>query len=116
MYIFLQRKVKTCLDEAVCLKQRNNLHSDIVTQFEKLRGEEDDKIEMSFRESSQDKYDRLAMEYDTVRDLENAEKNYINQLIENPTDSKKWGEFAQFSLRYGLQSKAEQCIFRQIES
>lgn len=66
------------MDEAVCLKQRSHLHSDIVTQFEKLRNEEDEKVEMSYRESSQDQYDRLALEYDTVRDLENAERNYIN--------------------------------------
>lgn len=31
LYIFLQTKMKTCLQEAILLNQRNSLHSDIVT-------------------------------------------------------------------------------------
>lgn len=61
------------------------------------------------------KFDRLALEFDTVREIENAEKNFVNHLVDEPTDATKWEEFAQFCLRYDLQIKAEQCVYKTIE-
>lgn len=57
----------------------------------------------------------MAEEFDTVRDIENAEKNFVNHLVDHPDDSQKYEEFAQFCLRYGLQIKAEQCLYKTIE-
>lgn len=39
----------------------------------------------------------------------------MNQLVDAPADGEKWEEFAQFCLRYGLQIKAEQCLYKTIE-
>jgi hypothetical protein len=47
--------------------------------------------------------------------VENAEKNFVNHLTDDPSDAAKWGEYAQFCLRYGLKIKAEQCLYKQIE-
>ena len=114
LYIFLQSKMKDCLTEAVTLRHRAKLHHDIISQLEVIEGSRLDKIHEGVQETTAEQYTRLAQEFDTITDVENAEKNYINHLIEHPNDGKKWGEFAQFSLRYGLQIKAEQCIHKQI--
>lgn len=50
-----------------------------------------------------------------MRDIENAERNFVNHLVDNPGDAEKWEEFAQFCLRYGLQIKAEQCLYKMID-
>ena len=60
LYIFLQSKMKTCLQEAVLGNQRNNLHNDIVTQFESITMAREDKYYESFCEDTTDKFDRLA--------------------------------------------------------
>lgn len=107
LYIFLQTKTKKCLEEAILSTQRSSLHSDIVSQFENISGAREDKFYESFRETTLEKFDRLALEFDTVRDIENAERNFVNHLVDEPNDARKWEEFAQFCLRYGLQIKAE---------
>ena len=43
LYIFLQTKMKACLQEAILSTQRNSLHSDIVNQFESIASGRDDK-------------------------------------------------------------------------
>ena len=50
LYIFLQTKMKQCLNDAILTTQRNSLHSDIVSQFEAIAGARDDKVFESFRE------------------------------------------------------------------
>jgi tetratricopeptide (TPR) repeat protein len=115
LYIFLQRKMRECLAEAVTVRHRSRLHNDIVSQLEVIEGGRQDKICEGYQEDSATKFSRLALEFDTLTDLESAEKNFVNHLVDHPTDGKKWGEFAQFALRYGLQIKAEQCLFKQIE-
>ena len=115
LYIFLQRKMRECLAEAVTVRHRSRLHNDIVSQLEVIEGARQDKICEGYQEDSATKFSRLALEFDTLTDLESAEKNFVNHLVDHPTDGKKWGEFAQFALRYGLQIKAEQCLFKQIE-
>ena len=115
LYIFLQTKMKACLQDAVLSGQRNNLHSDIVNQFESITGAREDKVYEGYSETQTVKFDRLAREFDTVRDVENAERNFVNHLVDYPNDAEKWEEFAQFCLRYGLQIKAEQCLYKVIE-
>ena len=115
LYIFLQQKMNTCLQEAILLSHRSTLHSDIVTQYEHITSAREDKVAESFFETASQKFDRLAIEFDTVRDIENAERNFVNQLVDNPNSADKWEEFAQFCLRYGLQIKAEQCLYKMIE-
>ena len=102
LYIFLQTKLKSCLREAVLMTQRNRLHPDIISQFENITGARQDKIEESFKESITQKFDRLALEFDTVRDIDNAEKNFVNTLVDEPNNSKIWESFTQFCLRYNL--------------
>ena len=75
----------------------------------------EDKFYESYSEDTTQKFDRLAQEFDTVRDIENAERNYVNHLVDHPNDGAKWEEFAQFCLRYGLQIKAEQCLYKMID-
>merc|ERR1712060_356542 len=41
--------------------------------------------------------------------------NFVNHLVEHPTDADQWEKFAQFCLRYDLQIKAEQCVYKTIE-
>ena len=115
LYIFLQTKLKSCLREAVLMTQRNRLHPDIISQFENITGARQDKIEESFKETITQKFDRLALEFDTVRDIDNAEKNFVNTLVDEPNNSKIWESFTQFCLRYNLQIKAEQCLYKTIE-
>ena len=69
LYIFLQKKLQTCLDLAVNETQRQVLHSDIVQQFRQLQMQQEDKVYESFNESQEQKYERLAQEFDTVCDL-----------------------------------------------
>ena len=107
--------MRDCLTEAVTVRHRSKLHNDIVTQLEVVEGARLDKVCEGVQEDSAQKFSRLALEFDTITDVENAEKNFVNHLIDHPQDGKKWGEFAQFALRYGLQIKAEQCVFKQIE-
>ena len=102
LYIFLQSKMKACLTEAVTVRHRDRLHKDIVGQLEVIAGAREDRIREGYQEDPHEKFSRLALEFDTISDLENAEKNFVNHLVDYPTDAKKWGEFAQFSLRYGL--------------
>ena len=102
LYIFLQTKLKSCLREAVLMTQRNRLHPDIISQFENITGARQDKIEESFKETITQKFDRLALEFDTVRDIDNAEKNFVNTLVDEPNNSKIWESFTQFCLRYNL--------------
>ena len=52
LYIFLQSKMKTCLQESILNNQRNNLHSDIVAQFEYITGSREDKVYESYNEST----------------------------------------------------------------
>lgn len=107
LYIFLQTKMKSCLQDAILSTHRNSLHTDIITQFENIQGARDDKIHESYKETVTEKFGRLALEFDTLRDIENAEKNFVNHLVDEPNDGEKWEEFAQFCLRYDLQIKAE---------
>ena len=51
LYIFLQTKMKTCLQEAILSTHRNSLHTDIVSQFENIQGARDDKFYESYRET-----------------------------------------------------------------
>jgi hypothetical protein len=115
LYIFLQTKLKSSLREAVMLTQRNKLHPDIISQFESITAGREEKIEESFKETITQKFDRLALEFDTVRDIDNAEKNFVNTLVDEPNNSKIWESFTQFCLRYNLQIKAEQCLYKTIE-
>lgn len=94
--------MKKCLNDAILITHRNSLHTDIVTQFENISAARDDKYYESFHEKMNEKFERLAQEFDTVRDVETAEKYYVNHLVDNPDDSEKWGEFAQFCLRYNM--------------
>lgn len=48
------------------------------------------------------KYHRLATEFEQINDIVNADKHFVNQLILNPDDSKKWGDYANFCLRNDL--------------
>jgi len=114
LYIFLQKKLKQCLDIAINTRQRQSLHSDIVQQFQKIQLSQEDKVYESFSENQEHKCARLAQEFDTVCDLQRSERHYINYLVDHPNDGSKWAEYAQFCLRYGLQIKAEQCLLRQI--
>lgn len=115
LYIFLQSKMKACLQEAVLETQRNNLHSDIVAQFEKIDLlRKDQKLE-SYYEDETTKFCRLAHEFDTVRDVENTERNCVNYFVQGNYDKLKLGEFAQICLRYGQQIKAEQYIYKMID-
>ena len=102
LYIFLQKKMQECLTEAVANRHRSKLHNDIVSQLEVVEGSRLDKICEGYQEDSSQKFTRLALEFDTIQDLENAEKNFVNHLIDHPQDANKWGEFAQFALRNGL--------------
>lgn len=94
--------MKTCLQEAILSTHRNSLHSDIISQFESITSGREDKYYESFRETSIQKFDRLTQEFDIVRDIANAEKNFVNQLVDEPNDANKWKEFAEFCLQYGM--------------
>lgn len=48
----------------------------------------------SHKEEAAQKYNRLTLEFDRIGDVANAEKNFVNQLILNPKDAAKWGEYA----------------------
>ena len=115
LYIFLQTKMKQCLQEAILSTQRNSLPSDIVSQFESITAARDDRYYESFRESDSERYARRAEEFGTVRDFETAERNYVNQLVDSPNDAQKWEDFAQFCLKNGMQIKGEQCLYKTIE-
>ena len=84
LYIFLQRKMRDCLTEAVTVRHRSKLHNDIVTQLEVIEGGRLDKICEGVQEDSSQKFSRLALEFDTISDLENAERNFVNHLIDHP--------------------------------
>ena len=91
------------------------LHPDLTNQFSIIEERKCDRIASSFTELPKEKFSRLAAEFDAVADVANAEKHYVNHLIDFPADADKWGEYAQFALKHGLQIKAEQCINRQID-
>ena len=78
LYIFLQTKMKQCLQDAILTTQRSTLPSDIVTQFENITTAREDRYYESFRESTAECFARRAQEFDTVRDIETAERNYVN--------------------------------------
>ena len=60
LYIFLQKKLKQCLDIAINTRQRQSLHSDIVQQFQKIQLSQEDKVYESFSENQEHKCARLA--------------------------------------------------------
>lgn len=45
-----------------------------------------------------------------ICDVQCAEREYVNILIDDPTSSDKWYEFALFSLKFDMQAKAEQYL------
>ncbi len=110
LYIFLQKKLKEYLKEAIGQAQRGSLPADIVSQFDSLQSHEHQLVEASFTEDSTSKHKRLAEEFDIICDMESTEREYVNQLVANKTDADKWYEFALFSLKYKMQAKAEQYL------
>ena len=87
---------------------------DIMKQFYNVKDQKEDKIARCFREETDAKFDRLTTEFDQISDVQNTEKNFVNQLVIAPHDAKKWGQYAQFCLRNDMQLKAEQCLQKQI--
>ena len=43
-------------------------------------------------------------------DVENAEREYVNVLLDDDSNAEKWYEFALFSLKFQMQAKAEQYL------
>lgn len=88
------------------------MHQDLSKQYFTLEEQRADRIAVSHKEELAQKYARLATEFDQINDVQNAEKNFVNQLVLDPTNEKKWGEFAYFCLKHDLQLKAEECLYR----
>ena len=107
LYIFLQKKLKECLKEAISGSQKSSLPADIVTQFEHIEDSKNQLVEGSFSEDSDAKHQRLADEFDVICDVKNVEREYVNMLVEASDSADKWYEFALFSLKYHMQAKAE---------
>ena len=94
------------------LAKSEGIHSDISKQYFAIEEMKSDRVTNSYQEHLMQKYSRLATEFEQINDIENAEKNHVNQLILNPDDAKKWGEYANFCLRNDMQLKAEECLVR----
>lgn len=45
-----------------------------------------------------------------ICDIKNAEREYVNMLVDQPDSADKWYGFALFSLKYHMQAKAEQYL------
>lgn len=78
--------------------------------MEALRESERYLIDQCFKEEQKSKNDRLSKEFSVVNDIENTERQLVNQLIETPTDSEKWLEYAMYCLGNNQQLKAEQFL------
>jgi hypothetical protein len=109
LYIFLQKKLKECLTEAIT-SHAGDLPVEIVSQFESIEHNKAQLVESSFSESAQAKHRRLAEEFDTITDVENTEREFVNQLTFDMNNADKWYEFVLFSLKYRMQAKAEQYL------
>lgn len=107
LYIFLQKKLKDCLSEAITQTQQATLPPDIVAQFEQIKDKQTALQEQSFRETSAQKHTRLADEFAIIFDVANTEREFVNMLIANPQNADKWYELALFSLKFNMQAKAE---------
>lgn len=112
LYIFLQKKLKECLHQAM---QEQDLPLDISSQYKNLEKEKNLSIQSSFTEEQEAKHSRLAEEFDVIQDVECAEREYVNNLLDDPNNKEKWYEFALFSLKFGMQAKAEQYLDRVIK-
>ena len=110
LYIFLQKKLKDSLSEAMDRSRSEPIHSDISKQYFNLEERKAERIGSSHKENLQEKFNRLAIEFDQINDVDNAEKNFVNQLILSPQNDKKWGEYAMFCLKNDLQMKGEQSL------
>jgi tetratricopeptide (TPR) repeat protein len=111
LYILLQQVMQYALKKAMTNgKSNSGLHADIVQQYDKLDHNRRQLVDNCFNESNKDRYLRLSKEFETANDIKNAEKQFVNYLVEFPRDCDMWSNYAQFALRHGMQIKAEQFI------
>ena len=51
-------------------------------------------IDNCFTETNKERYVRLAKEFETANDIPNAEKQFVNYLVEFPNEAPMWYNYA----------------------
>lgn len=91
------------------VKQANSLHHEIVEQHVSIQQKKDHQVENCFKETQLDKFSRLAKEFSIICDIENTEKQFVNQLIETGyNEPELFHDFSQYALSTGQHIKGEQ--------
>ena len=75
-------------------KSNQNLHADIVQQYDRLEKDRRVLIDNCFTETNKERYVRLATEFETANDIPNAEKQFVNYLVEFPAEADMWYDYA----------------------
>lgn len=91
--------MKITLDKAIDC-ERDNMHSDIVAAKDYQRDLKENLKKKNYRETEVEKYKRLYMEFDSIGDYENAEKNIQNYVFKCDNEE-AWVEYSKLALKYG---------------
>lgn len=93
LYVFLIEEMRQTLGEVIKTK-REELHEDIIVGYDQTLKERDKVLATVSKESPAETLQKLAMEYEILNNLGQAEKNLLNLLSLNKRDSKNWFIYA----------------------
>lgn len=120
--------MKIFLDQAVDqnISQNQSIHADLASTHQMQREETRKRIDKNFSETEAEKFNRLSLEYDLIRDEERSEwyivylreLHEITQLFDNnedgDADPERWFRYAQFCLKYNMTEKADMLMQKYI--
>jgi tetratricopeptide (TPR) repeat protein len=111
LYSHLVKQIQDCIKD-LSDTRKDDLHENVIVMNQDRSNKEIDALINKYaKESSEEKYSRLAMEYEELGDLDKANE-YIKKRIDIDSRSiSLWKQYALFQLRnYGDFDKAEEWI------
>jgi hypothetical protein len=109
LYAFLIEQMHKTV-ESIVHQKKELLHEDIIVSKLLANKEREVIISKTTKETLNQKYYRLAREYQRAHDYQVAQKYILDLLNLDQNDPQIWRYYARFSLQIGELTKAEECI------
>jgi tetratricopeptide (TPR) repeat protein len=100
LYTYLCQQIRTTLEATVNL-YRNHIHEDLIEDLITAMKGENERRKQLFTEDYLVKLERLANEYENIRNFPKAEQYYKKLLLKDPQNVKRLLNLARFSLKIG---------------
>ncbi|CAI2380126.1 unnamed protein product [Moneuplotes crassus] len=100
LYTYLTKQVRVTL-KATVEKYKDIIHEDLTEDLFTAMKEEEEQRSKAFTEDYKVKLDRLAQEYENIRNFPKAEKYYKKLLLKDPKDVSQLLNLARFSMKIG---------------